>query len=228
MIFDVKNFPVFSFIKDGDIVNNGDILYNADKEWLTELSGYRPDKYLTNILRNNLTFIKKTMADASKNIFYVSSDLMKEMQSEIEGYNTLFDSDYKKISQYCTYNRSKCMPMPCILIWHDNKQHQHVNILNVTDNKIFAVYMYCGKIVSVQISKVYESGTDEKIFKTDSIEFKNVPKSAMPLMVIANMIKLNNKFLWQWKVEIKPWQSLRLTGHLMPFVNKTPYTINFI
>ena len=127
MIFDVKNFPVFSFIKDGDIVNNGDILYNADKEWLTELSGYRPDKYLTNILRNNLTFIKKTMADASKNIFYVSSDLMKEMQSEIEGYNTLFDSDYKKISQYCKYNRSKCMPMPCILIWHDNKQHQHVS-----------------------------------------------------------------------------------------------------
>ena len=131
MIFDVKNFPVFSFIKDGDIVNNGDILYNADKEWLTELSGYRPDKYLTNILRNNLTFIKKTMADASKNIFYVSSDLMKEMQSEIEGYNTLFDSDYKKISQYCKDNTSKCMPMPCILIWHDNKQHQHVNILNV-------------------------------------------------------------------------------------------------
>lgn len=228
MIFDVKNFPVFSFIKDGDIVNNGDILYNADKEWLTELSGYRPDKYLTNILRNNLTFIKKTMADASKNIFYVSSDMMKEMQSEIEGYNTIFDSDYKKISQYCTYNRSKCMPMPCILIWHDNKQHQHVNILSVTDNRIFAVYMYCGKIVSVQISKVYESGTDEKIFKTGRTEFKDIPKSAMPLMVIANMIKLNDKFLWQWKVEIKPWQSLRLAGHLMPFVNKTPYTINFI
>ena len=227
MIFNSKIFPVFSILKDGDITKNIDMLYDVDKDWMPELHSYKPVKSILDISHRNLTYIRNTMIAASENIFYVSNDLMSEMQSEIEGYNTLFDSDYKRISQYCKENMDKCLPMPCVLIWNDNKQRQHVNIFSVTENKTFAMYMYCRKIVSIQINNV-DTSAKLQTFKTARAEFKDISVSAMPLMVIANMIKLNNKYLWQWKVEIEPCQSLRLTGHLMPFVNKTPYTINFI
>lgn len=226
MKIDYVDYPILSQIAIRNLKDYDKIFHTNDATLDKLMSHYVLCDEVINIARGSSRLINRAFGEISKNILYISNDEIKDIHQDIEGYGTLFNTDYGKLSEYVKANKPKPLLEHCAMMWRDASNNKNVVIWSVSEKEQVYIYVY-GKFVILM--GVCRNGKSQ-FYKTKDAKFRDITQSQLLDVIRANVILMSKKqeYIRQWSTPVKPNSTIRLAGQVLPIVNKTQLTIKIL